>query len=129
MSKQFKKGDKVTILSSWDDAGTVYAIQAVVHSCGSKRMLLTSEATGAELGNEYHPEYLPDHCIRWEGRKVVHRLEGSELESAGMALAEYWLKAQRAYLETLRNSPYYTAAWIERVESELHEPRFLIRES
>lgn len=129
MSKQFKKGDKVTVFSSWDNAGTVYAVQAVVHSCGNKRMILTSEATGAELGNNYRPEYLPSHCIRWDGCKVVHRLGGSELWSTGMALAEYWLKSQRAHLETLRSNPYYSSAWIARIESELHEPRFIIRES
>lgn len=56
MSKAFKKGELVTYVASWDDKGTIYYVNAVVHSCGARQMVLTNEATGQEMGRHYRPE-------------------------------------------------------------------------
>jgi hypothetical protein len=126
---QFKKGDKVTLFRSWDDKGTVYAIQAIVHSCGKKRMILTSEETGEELGREFYPEYNEEHNTLHYGSYVTKRLEGDELTKTGEKLAQNYIDTQKKIYQQRIERDESERKYFERHIEDLHEPRLLIRDN
>ena len=51
----FTKGQKVTHISRWNNLGDYVYRDAIVHSCGKIRMILTDEITGEEIGRNYKP--------------------------------------------------------------------------
>ena len=51
----FTKGQKVTHISRWNNLGDFTYRDAIVYSCGKKRMILTDEITGEEIGRNYNP--------------------------------------------------------------------------
>lgn len=127
--KQFKKGDKVTVFSDWDSRGTIKATQCIVLSCGKKQMTLALESTGENSGRNYRPSYNFDHSIYRDGTLVVSRLEGDELQAAGMDLADDYLEDARFAAHFKILNPNYTEAFILQYLRELHEPRVIIREN
>lgn len=56
MAKEFKKGDRVFYLAIASQEGGAFYEDAIVYSCGNKRMVLTCARTGRELGRNYAPE-------------------------------------------------------------------------
>lgn len=97
MAKAFKKGDLVTFIADWDRKGTVYYRQAVVYSCGTKKMVLTDEATGGELGCNFKPQVgslvsftaeLPNGFkVRTPAGGTFPRMTDEEAEAACLAVA------------------------------------------
>ena len=51
----FTKGQKVTHISRRNNLGDFTYRDAIVYSCGKKRMILTDEITGEEIGRNYNP--------------------------------------------------------------------------
>ena len=128
MSKAFNKGDQVTLIGSWDNKGTVFYRDAVVHSCGKKQMVLTCAATGEELGRHYAPvcgDLAKVTSFNWIG--VWPRLSREEAETLCLEAGALVVKAEREHLADRRErfadaSPGYFAA-LDKAEAELHEPR------
>lgn len=82
MTKKFTKGQKVTYFARWNAAGDFAYTQAVVYSCGNKRMVLTAEETGIEMGRQYSPDgrdgyQMPDGFIL---SGTVDRMSDAEAE-------------------------------------------------
>lgn len=132
MSKAFNKGDQVTLIGSWDNKGTVFYRNAVVHSCGKKQMVLTCATTGEELGRHYRPERGALEKVtgfNWVG--VWPRLSREEAEALCLEVGALVVKANREHLAERRirfadAEPGYFAA-LDKSEAELHEPRALDR--
>jgi hypothetical protein len=55
MGRAFTKGDRVFHLDEADREGGAFYAEAIVYSCGNKRMVLTCADTGRELGRNYAP--------------------------------------------------------------------------
>jgi hypothetical protein len=53
--KDFKKGDRVTVIEDWNCEGLVSVRHATVHSCGTKILRLTCDVTGDEFGEALSP--------------------------------------------------------------------------
>lgn len=63
MTKRFTKGQKATYFTRWNSAGDFAYRDVIVYSCGNKRMVLTCERTGEELGRRYNPTGIDSHEI------------------------------------------------------------------
>jgi hypothetical protein len=81
MSK-FSKGDKVALLSSWDNKGAVRIRRAVVHSCGKQVMRLQDEA-----GKMFKVAFRPEHnvMVKFNGIRVIADADNAALESEALA--------------------------------------------
>lgn len=55
MTKEFTKGQKVTIVANWNRLGDFTTREAIVYSCGKKQMILTDVTTGEEIGRNFKP--------------------------------------------------------------------------
>ena len=125
MSKAFTKGQKVTHLASWDSKGTVTYRDAIVHSCGTKQMVLTDEATGQEMGRRFSPEMGSLERVNLYLGATFPRMTEEEAIAAslkfGGLVVEYQRKHYAACLSSSTNARYKAA--IEAEASELHEPR------
>jgi len=123
-NKAFAKGDLVTCISNWDDKGTTMIRDAVVHSCGLKRMILTDAETGEEFGEEY---YRPQNALEagtLDG--VFPRLTEEDATRRGLDYAASFLAGIREIWEghIVRNS--HDAGYCRSIRQdidELHEPR------
>ena len=106
-TKDFTKGDRVTLIRDWNDKGAVYFNQAIVFSCGAKRMILTDEETGEELGRNYSPKLAANGAL---GTRP--RVEGAELIAEAFAVAAASQARRIARFEDRATSPdvYPTAA-------------------
>lgn len=129
----FRKGQEVTYITNYDHKGTFCYQQAVVYSCGKKRMVLTDAATGEELGRNYVPALgsmeagIVGNQIRTVGG-AFPRMTEDEAEAACLTAAANWLAVERDYLEGLKLTAWSHAPEVmdERI-AELHEPRALRR--
>lgn len=54
-TKAFTKGQRVTLINSWNGKDIYSVTPAIVHSCGTKQMVLTHAETGEELGRHFRP--------------------------------------------------------------------------
>ena len=126
--KAFKKGDRVTLIRSWDGRGTAYYNQAIVHSCGLKRLILTDEETGKELGRDFPPLNAADDPVPLglSNSNVYHRLEGAALVAVGEELAKAEVeRAREAFekaIETYPDDHGYCRVMARKL-ARLHEPR------
>lgn len=129
----FKKGQEVTYITNYDRKGTFCYQQAIVYSCGKKRMVLTDEATGEEMGRNFKPvlgALEPDidgNILRKVGG-AFPRMTDAEAEAACLSAAARWLEFQRAYLEGLKLKAWAHAPEVmDKGIAALHEPRALRR--
>ena len=114
--KRFAKGDTVTLFGDWDRRGSVYYRHAVVYACGPKRMTLTCQETGDELGRNFDTHYA----------LVTPRMTEAEAVAHALQLAALLLESEREHFQRclLRHSTDtgYCAS-IQRSLDALHEPR------
>lgn len=127
MGKAFKKGDRVTHFGSWDDRGTMYYTDAVVMSCGPKRMTLVCEATGAMMGRDFRPAVgtLSDACTH-NGATLL-RLMDRDAQAFGLSAATEYIRHKLADAEMRVKLPAYSMQTVKSRTSELHEPRVMAR--
>lgn len=130
MSKAFKKGELVTYVASWDNKGTFYFVQAIVHSCGAKQMVLTSEETGEEMGRHYSPkagDVETLHMGNWGA--TFKRMTDAEAEALCLELAakvpSMW-KAENERRRTHNENIGRTVLCLYDL-NEVHEPRAIKR--
>jgi hypothetical protein len=127
MSKAFTKGQKVTLIGSWDNKGSVYFSQAVVHSCGKKQMILTDETTGEEIGRHFRPAVGSLDTVtsfNWEG--TFDRLSDDDAAALCLSAGAAVIVAVKAEIANVRrHSGDANYRW-EEIEA-LHEPRALKR--
>lgn len=129
MAKAFTKGQKVTYIASWDNRGTVYFRHAIVHSCGTKQMVLTDEATGAEMGRHFAPirgaELSDVTGFNWSA--TFPRMAHEEARAFCLAVGAKIVERQRAHFaerrERFANAGQGYFDSIAKDESLLHEPR------
>lgn len=117
MSKAFTKGDAVTLLRSWDNKGTVTYTDAIVYSCGAKRMVITCAATGRELGRQFAPvRGSLDNVgsFNWQG--VFPRMTEEQA-------VEACLEAGAKVVEAVRRNYAHRSD----ILANLHEPRAMAR--
>lgn len=128
MDKAFTKGERVTLIQSWDNKGTAAYRHAVVYSCGKARMVLTSEATGEEIGRNFTPARGNMESVaafNWYG--VFTRMTDEDAAALCLDVGARVVEAARAQYRACvarNNSPEYRAA-MDKNEAELHEPRVL----
>jgi len=128
MAKAFKKGDRVTAISSWDNRGTVAFIQCVVRSCGAKQLLLTIEATGKPCDIGLWRSLVPA-VATGDDMGVHHRLEGEALHSTLRAASLRFLNEERTRLNSAikrtadHGLPSNFSHAMKNTLSRLHEPR------
>jgi hypothetical protein len=130
MGKAFTKGQEVTILASWDNKGTVYYRDAIVHSCGQKQMVLTSAHTGEELGRHFRPVLGDIEQARafWLG--VFPRMTEEQAVASCLRAAGLVLKTERTFLAERKAKYSHNTGYIrciEKDEAALHEPAALNR--
>ena len=138
MTKAFKKGDEVTLIGSWDSKGTIWVREAIVGSCGTKRMALMDAETGACLGRNFEPVRATESAVL-DNWKVLtfSRLPSVEGHEIAMECGAKTVGSRRAILEArienLRNGTevatykdVYLKHRIEELEA-LHEPRVMYR--
>lgn len=126
MSKTFTKGEQVTLISSWDNKGTVTFRDAVVYSCGKKQMVLTDAVSGEEIGRHFVPERGSLDTVsafNWQG--VWPRLDRAQAEALCLEAGAKIVAAVREGLQQRRerwpDDAGYLAA-LAKTETELHEP-------
>lgn len=133
--KAFTKGDRVTRISDWDGKGTVAIQEAIVHSCGVKRLILTDAETGEEIGRNFRAERNEpeDRITRWGGHfaqgLILPALDRDEaikiaLESGAAIVASGRAKAERRIEEEAGNEGFISA--MNSKINALHEPRFTV---
>lgn len=128
MSKAFKKGQQVTFIQSWDNKGTVTYRQAVVHSCGTKQMILIDELTSEEMGRHFRPE-LGDvskvTAFNWNA--TFPRMSEEEAIALCLDAGAKVVAAERESIAACRvrnvNAPATYHRALDRDEAALHEPR------
>ncbi len=135
--KAFKKGDRVTRISDWDGKGTVAIREAIVHSCGVKRLILTDATTGEEIGRNFRAERNEpeDRLESWGGgfaqglifpaldRDVAIKIA---LESGAAIVASVRANAEKRIADEAGNAGFINAMNSKIVA--LHEPRFIVGE-
>lgn len=134
MAKVFKKGDKVTLISSWDRCGTAIYRHAIVYSCGAKQMVLTDEVTGEEMGRHFSPnlgslEYTFKEINGWRSYSAAggtfKRMTDEEALEACLKVGAEDVKYQSAHYERCLAGGHgegYNNA-IRKDIAKLHEPR------
>ena len=125
--KAYNKGDKVTYITSWDDRGTFAYTHAIVHSCGAKRMVLTNEKSGREMGRCFTPARLEsiDGLAAAGFRGTFPRLDDAQAQALCIAAGNLFVPQLRAQYErkiALANSASYADGIREYIE-QLHEAR------
>ena len=73
--KGFKKGDLATMITDWDEMGTVRIQNVTIYACGKVQMVITDDHTGKEFGDLFKPvkgENQYGHC------HIVDRLTDEE---------------------------------------------------
>lgn len=124
MATAFKKGQLVTVLKSYDDKGTVTYQHAIVRSCGVKRMMLTDEATGNDLGDAFFNPKVGslDSVTGYNWYGVFPRMADIDAEAACLVVANKVVALRKArYLELI--SERGDAEYYNKYIAELHEPR------
>lgn len=130
MNKAFKKGELVTYVASWDNKGTFYYVNAVVHSCGAKQMVLTDEATGEEMGRHFAPRIGDAETVsisNWGAtfkRMTDEQAEALCLELAAKLPALWQAENER---RAAHNEKIGRVMLLPYDLNELHEPRALKR--
>lgn len=134
MAKDFKKGEKVTVISSWDRKGTAIYRHAIVYSCGNKQMVLTDEATGEEIGRHFSPcvgslEYTIKQHNGWQSASpaggTFKRMTDEEALEACLKVGAADVEYQTAHYERCLAGGHgegYNNA-IRKDLAMLHEPR------
>ncbi|WP_026793179.1 hypothetical protein [Pleomorphomonas oryzae] len=121
MAKAFKKGDLVTLINNWDGRGTFSIQHAVVYSCGAKRMVLTDEQTGEEIGRNFQPVV----GRGWALEHVFPRMAEENARAIALELGASVVMTEAVRIQSNRDrfpdsySAEYTAGQLAR----LHEPR------
>lgn len=117
----FTKGDTVCWVADWDRKGTVRIVEAIVYSCGKKQMVLTSAATGKELGRNYSPT--PEqNCFS----VITLENDRTKVEALALEIAEKIIAYQNAHYERCLAGDHeegYTRM-IRKSHAELHAPDF-----
>lgn len=118
----FKKGDAVYRIASWNDRGTFYIVKAHVYSCGAKRMVLEAE-TGKCIGRDFKPN---DASVYKRG--LFQTVEAVEEEA--LALATRYIAANVAFWEAKRTNQSYHQPSVEEHIRELkaNGPQVIWRE-
>ncbi len=129
--KAFKKGDRVTRIFDWDGKGTIAIREAIVYSCGMKRMVLTDAVTGDEIGREFRPERadLADRATRWGADLTFPALDRDEaiviaLESGVAVAASVRAGCEKRIRQETGNEGFVKA--MEQKIANLHEARFVV---
>lgn len=116
----FTKGQKVTRIINWDSKGAFCFQQAIVESCGIKRMTLKCEESGHMMGRDFKPvaggegDYTNCHTFP--------RVSDEEAAVKCVELAKAYLTKERAYLEQKKADDNDPAYWDKKI-SALHQPR------
>ena len=120
MTKAFKKGDKVTIISDWDKKGTCSYQDAIVHSCGKKQMVLTCAETGKELGHHFRPER-----DQYGRAAVFPRMTRDEAIAATLSFAKVIVENEivQANNRLSQHTDERDEAFWRKYLQEIHEPR------
>lgn len=134
--KGFTKGQRVLLLKSWDDKGTVRALVLNVHSCGSKRMVLNND-DGSCYGRDFYPWTLQAPAYAFERdcydlRQVARVLPLDsvvDIDATARAFAEEYIASERERMQSLleRNAdaaPGYLDS-LRRSIDALHAPEVL----
>ena len=129
--KAFKKGDRVTRICDWDGRGTVAIREAIVHSCGAKRLILTDAESGEEIGRNFRPVRSDpsERVSRWGGDLIFPMLPREEaitiaLESGALIAANEKASGELKLKNNSDQTGYCNA--IRSMIADLHEPRFHI---
>jgi hypothetical protein len=122
MAKAFKKGDRVTVISSWDSKGTVSVRHATVHSCGVKVLRLTCDITGDEFGHDRSP------VVAAPGECGVHPfIDEASLEAAATVVAIAYIEKQKAHFDDCiarnRDGNHHYLRHMAEEKAAIHEPR------
>lgn len=109
--KAFKKGDLATMITDWDEMGTVMIRNVTVYSCGKVQMVLTNDHTGKEFGDLFQPvkgEHQNGHC------HIVDRLTYGDAY-------DFALEFATRMIEERTGNPR------ERYRDTQHEPRVIMQ--
>lgn len=82
---KFRKGDKVAVLSSWDNKGTVMIRRGIVHSAGNKVMRLQDD-DGKTFKCAFRPEN--NTMDKFNGLRVIVDADDATLQAEAMADGE-----------------------------------------
>lgn len=113
----FKKGDKVFMIRSWDDKGVFYIRTLTIESWGKKKGTATED--GSFIKQAIH---IPTVNVSYHGRGTFMFPNTVDAEAIALELAQTFLTEQIRFLETHRigNSAYderHTAAEIKKLKS------------
>ena len=92
--KDFKKGDRVSVIEDWNFRGLVSVRHATVHSCGTKVLRLTCDATGDEFGRALSPR-----CALPDDVGVRPLLEGDALDAEALEVSLCVIANHRCHLD------------------------------
>jgi hypothetical protein len=119
MSKAaFTKGQKVTRIANWDGKGTFCFQQAIVESCGAKKMTLKCEETCVMMGNNFRP--VAGGVGDYTDCYTFPRMTDDEAAEKCAEIGQIFSEKQKAYFETRKakdDSPVY---WDGEI-AKLHE--------
>ena len=74
--KGFKKGDLATMITDWDEMGTVRIQNVTIYSCGKVQMVITDDHTGKEFGDLFKP--VEGDNNGYDNTYIFHRLTDEE---------------------------------------------------
>lgn len=116
----FTKGQRVNLIRNWDGKGTFFVTSAVVYSCGKKKMVLTNEKTGEELGRNFLPSR-----FQYNFALVVDVSEDANAVAAEQAALFIEYEIAR-YERILSNPAVGSAAYIKAIEEDLKKARAFV---
>lgn len=116
-SNRFKKGQKATRIFSYDGKGTFAYQQAIVYSCGKKRMILIDAKNGEVLGRHFSPD----------GKDAPYQITLEEMSEeqakhTALKMAREYVTNRRTELERLQLSRLNDINYTPMI-NQLHEPR------
>lgn len=125
MAGIFKKGERVTYVADWDSRGTFYFIQAFVHSCGGKKVVLYNAETQQLLGRHFRPEIGIIQGVGRQTNGIFKQMSDDEAHAVCLAEAASYLAWRRQTIadsiEKSASGSLYAKA-MEKQLAELHEP-------
>jgi hypothetical protein len=134
MPRAFTKGQLVTLFTSWDGKGTVAYRHAIVHSCGTKRMVLTDAESGEEIGRAFPPVVGSQDAVLGFYGETFPRMTDREAEVVALQLGATLVAYRRAMIESqierslqgpaFQYDDEYRSALTQKL-AVLHEPRVI----
>lgn len=116
---KFRKGDKVAMLASWDNKGTVSIRRGIVHSAGSQLMRLQDEA-----GVMFKAAYRPEHNVMgaFNGIRIIADADKASLEAEALLDGARVVELVKAECEAKLGNPVFSQSGVQRCLTELHAP-------